>query len=150
MRRTVASAGDPSWPEPGSPSPGTTLFIAAPMSIDRCTATADGPGSPGTMSHAILAYWQHGSTYFIPNRPAPAFPFQAGIAPGRRPYVRSSNSPSFTPARNALISARVYTRAGLDGWRELRTAISPSGSAATSTQFPLGLLHLLFRQVTRS
>src|SRR5487761_647546 len=128
MRRTVASAGDPSWPEPGSPSPGTTLFIAAPMSIDRCTATADGPGSPGTMSHAILAYWQHGSTYFIPNRPAPAFP----------------------PARNALISARVYTRAGPDGWRELRTAISPSGSAATSTQFPLGLLHLLFRQVTRS
>jgi hypothetical protein len=48
------------------------------MSIDRYTATADGPGSPGTMPHAILAYWQHGSTYFIPNRPAPAFPI-----PGR-------------------------------------------------------------------
>jgi hypothetical protein len=32
----------------------------------------------------------------------------------------------------------------------LRTATASSGSAATSTQFPLGLLHLLFRQVTWS
>jgi hypothetical protein len=44
----------------------------------------------------------------------------------------------------------VYTRAGPDGWRELRTAIPPSGSAATSTQFPLGLLRLLLRQSASS
>src|SRR5580693_8278507 len=36
MRSTVASGGASSWPEPSSPSPGTTGFITAPMSIDRC------------------------------------------------------------------------------------------------------------------
>src|SRR5580658_5002826 len=63
---------------------------------------------------------------------------------------RSSNSPFFTPVMNAVISARVYISAGPEGCRELRTAIAPSGSSATSTQLPLGLLTALLRQAAET
>src|SRR5271170_5725689 len=63
---------------------------------------------------------------------------------------KSSNSPFFTPVKNAVISARVYISAGPDGCRELRTAIAPSGSSATSTQLPLGLLTALLRQAAET
>jgi hypothetical protein len=52
------------------------------------------------------------------------------------------------PAANAAISARVRASAGLEGCRELRTASSPPGSAATSAQAPPGLPALPLRQVT--
>ncbi len=62
--------------------------------------------------------------------------------------ARSSNSPSRTPSRNAAISARVYTRVGPSGKRELRIAISPEVSSASSTQLPLGLLAVALRQAS--
>src|SRR3984885_3964356 len=62
--------------------------------------------------------------------------------------MRVSNSPFFTPCRNAAISAWVYTSAGPEGSRELRIAISPPNSPATSTQLPFGLLTTLLRQRT--
>src|SRR5271169_850321 len=52
---------------------------------------------------------------------------------------KSSNSPFFTPVKNAVISARVYISAGPEGCLELRTAIAPSPSSATSTQLPAGI-----------
>jgi hypothetical protein len=68
----------------------------------------------------------------------------AAIHSGRvRP--RSSNSPPRIPARKAAISAGVYTNVGPPGCRELRTAMSPLASSASSTQLPLGLLAVLLR-----
>src|SRR5262249_21181957 len=55
-------------------------------------------------------------------------------------YAVLPNSPSLAPSRKASHSARVKTRAGPSGNLELRTAISPAGSCAASTQLPLGLL----------
>src|ERR671922_126831 len=59
--------------------------------------------------------------------------------------ARSSNSPLRTARRKAATSAREPTTTGPLGKRELRSAISPSASSASSTQFPLGLLAELFR-----
>src|SRR6478735_10754333 len=67
---------------------------------------------------------------------------------GRVQPAMVSKSPSLTPARKARTSSPVYTRAGPSGNLELRTATSPPGSSAISTQFPLGLLWWLFLHST--
>src|ERR1700743_1633645 len=71
-------------------------------------------------------------------------------ATGQTAPTTRSNSPSLAPRRNATISACVYSSTGPVGKRELRTAISPLGRQATSTQLPLGLLCLLLSQLMSS
>src|SRR5579859_3832078 len=74
----------------------------------------------------------------VPETPAPgAATPDAGDQP---------NSPAWTPRTNACHSASVNTSAGPSGNLELRTATPSATRRAASTQLPLGLLKLLFRQ----
>ncbi len=77
---------------------------------------------------------------------------RTGNLPASHPAYLSGppKSPALAPSRKASHSARVKTRAGPSGNRELRTATSPAGSSAASTQLPLGLLYVLFLHSTQS
>src|SRR5690606_8710929 len=107
--------------------------------LRRTGGTGAGPRRGGTRS-AVSAVCPLRRPPTVDGRPR-------GLTPRSGQEIRSSNSPSLAPSRNASISLRVKTRTGPSGCREFLTATpAPPGRAASSTQLPLGPLRWLLRQ----
>src|SRR5690606_16875540 len=106
--------------------------------LRRTGGTGAGPRRGGTRS-AVSAVCPLRRPPTVDGRPR-------RLTPRSGQEIRSSNSPSLAPSRNASISPRVKTRTGPSGCREFRTATpAPPGRRASSTHWPWWLLRRLLR-----